>query len=597
MIINILIVICTITTTTTTTSFTDTSTTTTTTPTTEADPTLVTRTVQGIIHKGLYTAAMGLLEGYNLRPVLMRLLNAGYQVKVVGHSLGAGIAALIAAELRISLISKHLEVYENPDSVRSSSRSSTSRGSFSMEQNLSHMDAPTTTSATTVPPATPINTKAGTTITLIHTYIFTLTLLLLLLLCTTTTTSIHTPTIPTTTITTTTITTTITTTTIPANITITTTSTPTPTILTAGTTTAAPSSPFPTTTNARPTSGLRVPSYLPTTVSKISAIIFSSPAFCTINLAEAFQHDRILINTVYDKDIIPRFSFKTIELMAEELKDPNFCTQADLWTQEDKADFSAYAVSMGKAADINRTSSTATATSNPETSNTAVPSTTTTTTTDAILTEVGAVPVQDTDAFTGKPPIKPVKPPKVDRASSVESFASYCTAEGEDSPLTPTQSRKIHEPIGIPAEGVGSSNSNSSSNDAQSQLDVGKPAATSTGATTTTATTAATTSTPTTTTTTAGSGSTKLSSFMQSVSSWQSLASTAIETLQSVNNNMGGECVALYTVLYIIYILYYADIIYTILYTVLCIVIYYIRYYIIQDNTVFAILLVVCMCI
>ena len=557
MIINILIVICTITTTTTTTSFTDTSTTTTTTPTTEADPTLVTRTVQGIIHKGLYTAAMGLLEGYNLRPVLMRLLNAGYQVKVVGHSLGAGIAALIAAELRISLISKHLEVYENPDSVRSSSRSSTSRGSFSMEQNLSHMDAPTTTSATTVPPATPINTKAGTTITLIHTYIFTLTLLLLLLLCTTTTTSIHTPTIPTTTITTTTITTTITTTTIPANITITTTSTPTPTILTAGTTTAAPSSPFPTTTNARPTSGLRVPSYLPTTVSKISAIIFSSPAFCTINLAEAFQHDRILINTVYDKDIIPRFSFKTIELMAEELKDPNFCTQADLWTQEDKADFSAYAVSMGKAADINRTSSTATATSNVETSNTTVHSTTT----DAIVTKVGAVSVQDTDTLTGapdtltgspdtltggpdtltgKPPIKPVKPPKVDRASSVESFASYCTAEGEDSPLTPTQSGTKSEPIGIPAEGVGSSNR--SSNVTQSKLDAGKPSATTTAATTSTPTTTTTTSTPTTTAaTTTGSSSTKLSSFMQSVSTWQSLASTAIETLQSVNNNMGGE--------------------------------------------------------
>ena len=446
---------------------------------------------------------MGLLEGYNLRPVLMRLLNAGYQVKVVGHSLGAGIAALIAAELRISLISKHLEVYENPDSVRSSSR-----GSFSMEQNLSHMDAPTTSSSTTAPPATPINTKAGTTITLTHTYIHTTTTIPTPITITTTT-SIHTPTIP-----------------------------------TAGTTIAAPSSPFPTTTTTRPTSGLRVPSYLPSTVSKISAIIFSSPAFCTINLAEAFQHDRILINTVYDKDIIPRFSFKTIELMAEELKDPNFCAQADLWTQEDKADFSAYAVSMGKAADINRTSSTATATSNAETSNTAVH--TAPTTTDAILTEVGAVPVQDTDTttggpdtFIGKPPIKPVKPPKVDRASSVESFASYCTAEGEDSPLTPAQSRKIHEPIGITAEGVGSSISNSSSNDAQSKLDAGKPSATTTGATTTTTT--GTTPATTTTAATVGSGSTKLSSFMQSVSTWQSLASTAIETLQNVNNNMGGK--------------------------------------------------------
>ena len=40
--------------------------------------------------------------------------------------------------------------------------------------------------------------------------------------------------------------------------------------------------------------------------------------------------------------------------MAEELKDPDFCAQADKWTLFDKSDFSDYAVSMGKAADIHK---------------------------------------------------------------------------------------------------------------------------------------------------------------------------------------------------------------------------------------------------
>lgn len=40
--------------------------------------------------------------------------------------------------------------------------------------------------------------------------------------------------------------------------------------------------------------------------------------------------------------------------MAEELKDPDFCSQADKWTLLDKSDFSDYAVSMGKAADIHK---------------------------------------------------------------------------------------------------------------------------------------------------------------------------------------------------------------------------------------------------
>lgn len=233
---------------------------------------LCTNTVQGTIHKGLYTAAVGLLEGYNLRTTLLRLLSTDYTVKVVGHSLGAGIAALIAAELRVTIIAKHLHMYEHP------TESDSMKGLPVSGQKVDSSGAPNS-------PGTPSPVQTGVN---------------------------------------------------------------------------------------RPATGTRVPSYLHSVVSAISAVCFSSPAFLTINLAEAFQADRLLINTVYDKDIIPRFSFKTIQLMAEELKDPDFCTQADLWTQQDKSDFSDYAISMGKAADIYKTGLAAAETA-PADSDVAVP--------------------------------------------------------------------------------------------------------------------------------------------------------------------------------------------------------------------------------
>lgn len=236
---------------------------------TSADGEFYTRTVNGTIHKGLHTAAMGLLEGYNLRSTLLRLLGLDYQVKVVGHSLGAGIAALIAAELRITLIAKHLHMYEHPTPEDSSA--------FAVAAAVASAAAASASASTK---STPLSgQKAGAP--------------------------------------------------------------------------NSPSSPLPAPFSVtRPATGTRVPAYLRQVVNSISAVVFSSPAFLTINLADAFLADRILINTVYDKDIIPRFSFKTIQIMAEELKDPDFCAQADLWTQQDKTDFSNYAISMGRAADI-----------------------------------------------------------------------------------------------------------------------------------------------------------------------------------------------------------------------------------------------------
>ena len=168
-----------------------------------------TSTVQGIIHKGLHTAALGLLDGYNLRTTLLRLIAAGYTVKIVGHSLGAGIAALIAAELRVSLIVQHLAgdtTYGSQDSTSAN--------------NSTHMPD-------LAEPTSPSATRVGI---------------------------------------------------------------------------------------SRPESGQPVSSGLTNAISAVSAVVFSSPAFLSVNLADAFMVDKLLVNVVYDKDIIPRFSFKTIQV-------------------------------------------------------------------------------------------------------------------------------------------------------------------------------------------------------------------------------------------------------------------------------------------
>jgi len=56
----------------------------------------------GQVHRGIHQGALGILDGYNLRPYLLKLWGRGYVTTIVGHSLGAGTAALIAAELRNS---------------------------------------------------------------------------------------------------------------------------------------------------------------------------------------------------------------------------------------------------------------------------------------------------------------------------------------------------------------------------------------------------------------------------------------------------------------------------------------------------------------
>jgi pimeloyl-ACP methyl ester carboxylesterase len=57
-----------------------------------------------VVHAGMLSGAMGILDDYFIRPALHRLfLELNYSISFVGHSLGAGTAALLAAEFRNGL--------------------------------------------------------------------------------------------------------------------------------------------------------------------------------------------------------------------------------------------------------------------------------------------------------------------------------------------------------------------------------------------------------------------------------------------------------------------------------------------------------------
>jgi len=64
------------------------------------------RRVQCQVHSGMLNAALGILEDYHVVEYLSQLREVGgyTDVKVVGHSLGAGVAALIVAVLKNSVV-------------------------------------------------------------------------------------------------------------------------------------------------------------------------------------------------------------------------------------------------------------------------------------------------------------------------------------------------------------------------------------------------------------------------------------------------------------------------------------------------------------
>eukprot|EP01038_Epipyxis_sp_PR26KG_P012442 gene12442-16687_t len=56
--------------------------------------------IDGRMHRGMYESAIGILDGYAVRSRLVELALRGYSIRVIGHSLGAGVACIIAAEMR-----------------------------------------------------------------------------------------------------------------------------------------------------------------------------------------------------------------------------------------------------------------------------------------------------------------------------------------------------------------------------------------------------------------------------------------------------------------------------------------------------------------
>jgi hypothetical protein len=179
------------------------------------------KTVDGHAHSGFLLSMRTILHDYNLKTYLMKLYENGFNIKVIGHSLGAGVSALVAAELRNIIMQS-------------------------------------------IPPSSP--TKF-----------------------------------------------------------------------------------FPVgQSNKSPTSSNNNRSY--EMIHRISAVVYCSPAIISEKLANAFLKDRLLINVINGHDVIPRYNKKTMQLLANELKE--FSVVANEWMIEDKMDLIDYAWSMGRASDI-----------------------------------------------------------------------------------------------------------------------------------------------------------------------------------------------------------------------------------------------------
>lgn len=56
--------------------------------------------VSGFVHSGMYAGAKSILDVYCMRKYISKLCEDGYEISVVGHSLGAGTTAVLAAELQ-----------------------------------------------------------------------------------------------------------------------------------------------------------------------------------------------------------------------------------------------------------------------------------------------------------------------------------------------------------------------------------------------------------------------------------------------------------------------------------------------------------------
>lgn len=181
----------------------------------------VVQVANGYIHKGIHDSAMAMLDRYNLRSHIVRLIQAGYEVKCVGHSLGAGVAGMLALEIRNMMVTQYLQQSEAP--------------------------------ATATPVSATMSTEA-------------------------------------------------------------------------------------------------IVRAVWHKVHRVTAVVFACPAFLSPLLAHATLADRLLLNVVNGSDAIPRFSHRTLALLANELKENE--AQASQWMDEDKLDLQTYITQLGKAGEL-----------------------------------------------------------------------------------------------------------------------------------------------------------------------------------------------------------------------------------------------------
>ena len=56
--------------------------------------------IEGMAHAGMYKGAKAIIELCGVGEIVDTLVSQGYNIKVVGHSLGAGISCMLAVQLK-----------------------------------------------------------------------------------------------------------------------------------------------------------------------------------------------------------------------------------------------------------------------------------------------------------------------------------------------------------------------------------------------------------------------------------------------------------------------------------------------------------------
>ena len=86
------------------------------------------------------------------------------------------------------------------------------------------------------------------------------------------------------------------------------------------------------------------------TTPRVNAIVFSSPAIVSEDIADAFREDKFIINVIYGDDNVPRISqFALEQLMKIKIKEENFSEKYKEWSKKDRRDYKDYMLCKGNS--------------------------------------------------------------------------------------------------------------------------------------------------------------------------------------------------------------------------------------------------------